>query len=60
MADFFKSAANYFSTSAISSNINLGSNGAADNPLVGTVITVNSVQLRIRRQIGEGWFLVWI
>jgi len=47
MADFFKSAASYFSTSS--------SNGlTADNPLIGTTINVNSTQLRIKRQIGEG------
>lgn len=49
MADFLKSAANYFSSSTLTN-----SNGAGDNPLIGTVISVNSLQLRIKRQIGEG------
>ena len=48
MADFFKSAASYFSTNA--------SNGAVENPLIGTTLSVNSVQLRIKRQIGEGLY----
>ena len=49
MADFLKSAANYFSA-------NSNYNGAAENPLIGAVVHVNSVQLRIKRQIGEGLF----
>lgn len=46
MADFLKSAANYFSANS--------NNGAAENPLIGALVNVNSVQLRIKRQIGEG------
>lgn len=46
MADFLKSAANYFSANS--------NNGTAENPLIGSVVHVNSVQLRIKRQIGEG------
>jgi hypothetical protein len=45
MADFLKSAANYFTAS---------NNGASENPLIGALVNVNSVQLRIKRQIGEG------
>ena len=47
MADFLKSAASYFSSTN-------PSNGVGENPLIGTVVNVNSVQLRIKRQIGEG------
>lgn len=47
MADFLKSAASYFNTS--SSN-----GGTGENPLIGSLINVNSTQLRIKRQIGEG------
>jgi len=54
MADFFKSAANYFSSSNIPGSVSSSSNGAPENPLIGTVVTVNSMQLRIKRQIGEG------
>lgn len=53
MADFLKSAANYFSSSTLAS-----SNGAGENPLIGTVISVNSLQLRIKRQIGEGLLIL--
>lgn len=48
MADFLKSAANYFSANS--------NNGAAENPLIGALVNVNSVQLRIKRQIGEGGY----
>ena len=51
MADFLKSAASYFSSTN-------PSNGVGENPLIGTVVNVNSVQLRIKRQIGEG--LSWL
>lgn len=49
MADFLKSAANYFSANS--------NNSVAENPLIGTSVHVNSVQLRIKRQIGEGTVL---
>ena len=51
MADFLKSAANYFSSAAQFSS---SGNGAGENPLIGTIVSVNSMQLRIKRQIGEG------
>lgn len=55
MADFLKSAASYFSSTATSYSANGGSGGEShNNPLVGTVVQVNSMQLRIKRQIGEG------
>jgi len=52
MADFLKSAASYFSSTN-------PSNGVGENPLIGTVVNVNSVQLRIKRQIGEGLLSVF-
>lgn len=54
MADFLKSAASYFSGTASSYNSNGGDSSSGGNPLIGTVVNVNSVQYRIKRQIGEG------
>ena len=43
MADFLKSAANYFNSAT-----------AETNSIIGSVVQVNAKQFRIKRQIGEG------
>ena len=58
MADFLKSAASYFSTAATSYASNSSNGGSGEsNPMIGLVVNVNSLQLRIKRQIGEGSYI---
>uniref|UniRef100_U5EYM6 Cyclin-G-associated kinase n=1 Tax=Corethrella appendiculata TaxID=1370023 RepID=U5EYM6_9DIPT len=47
MSDFFKSAINYFNTSATTGQ---------DNEFVGQIVEVNNIKLKIKRVIAEGGF----